>query len=225
MIVRTVLGDIDPAELGPCDAHEHLFLDTPAQPGEEFLDVDKAIEEAATLVVAGGRSLVDWTPIGLGRDLDGLEAVSRATGLHVVARDRPAPGRALHRGRSPSLRGRRRTRRPVRRGAARALRDRQGRRELSPPDAVRADRVRGGGGSARRDRRARVRAHPARDDGARDRRATRWARGSAKVGRSSPTSTATPTRVSTQRRPRPARRSSSTAPAERSTGPTRRFSG
>jgi predicted metal-dependent phosphotriesterase family hydrolase len=78
MIVRTVLGDIDPAELGPCDAHEHLFLDTPAQPGEAFLEVDKAIEEARTLVDAGGRSLVDWTPIGLGRDLDGLGAVSRA---------------------------------------------------------------------------------------------------------------------------------------------------
>ena len=85
MIVRTVLGDIDPADLGPCDAHEHLFLDTPAQPGEAFLEVDKAIEEARTLVDAGGRSLVDWTPIGLGRDLDGLGAVSRATGLHVVA--------------------------------------------------------------------------------------------------------------------------------------------
>jgi len=85
MIVRTVLGDIDPADLGPCDAHEHLFLDTPAQPGEAFLDVDKAIEEARTLVDAGGRSLVDWTPIGLGRDLDGLGIVSRATGLHVVA--------------------------------------------------------------------------------------------------------------------------------------------
>jgi phosphotriesterase-related protein len=85
MIVRTVLGDVDPAALGPCDAHEHLFLDTPAQPGDEFLDVDKAIEEARTLVDAGGRSLVDWTPLGLGRDLDGLEHVSRATGLHVVA--------------------------------------------------------------------------------------------------------------------------------------------
>jgi phosphotriesterase-related protein len=84
-IVRTVLGDIDPAELGPCDAHEHLFLDTPAQPGEEFLDVDKAIEEARSLVEARARSLVDWTPLGLGRDLDGLERVSRATGLHVVA--------------------------------------------------------------------------------------------------------------------------------------------
>lgn len=85
MIVRTVLGDIGPAELGPCDAHEHLFLDTPAQPGEEFLDVGKAIEEAQTLADAGARSVVDWTPLGLGRDLDGLERVSRATGLHVVA--------------------------------------------------------------------------------------------------------------------------------------------
>ncbi len=85
MIVRTVLGDIDPHVLGPCDAHEHLFLVTPAQPGDEFADVEKAIEEATTLVAAGGRALVDWTPIGLGRDLDGLERVARATGLHIVA--------------------------------------------------------------------------------------------------------------------------------------------
>lgn len=85
MIVRTVLGDIDPGELGPCDAHEHLFLDTPAQPNEEFLDADRAVEEAATLRDAGARSLVDWTPLGLGRDLDGLARVSRETGLHVVA--------------------------------------------------------------------------------------------------------------------------------------------
>ena len=46
MIIRTVLGDISPADFGPCDAHEHLFLDTPAQPGEEFLDPDKAVDEA-----------------------------------------------------------------------------------------------------------------------------------------------------------------------------------
>jgi 5-phospho-D-xylono-1,4-lactonase len=85
MVVRTVLGDIDPAELGACDAHEHLFLDTPAQPGEEFLDREKAVEEARTLVAAGARALVDWTPLGLGRDLDGLAEVARATGLHVVA--------------------------------------------------------------------------------------------------------------------------------------------
>ena len=85
MIVRTVRGDIDPGELGPCDAHEHLFLVTPAQPGDEFSDVERAIEEARTLVDAGARSLVDWTPIGLGRDLDGLRAVSERVGLYVVA--------------------------------------------------------------------------------------------------------------------------------------------
>lgn len=83
--VRTVLGDIAPAELGPCDAHEHLFLVTPAQPGDEYSDVSKAIEEARTLRHAGARALVDWTPIGLGRDLEGLRAVSEATGLHIVA--------------------------------------------------------------------------------------------------------------------------------------------
>jgi predicted metal-dependent phosphotriesterase family hydrolase len=84
-IIRTIRGDIAPAELGPCDAHEHLFLVTPAQPGDEFADLAKAIEEARTLVGAGARALVDWTPLGLGRDLDGLRAVSDATGLHVVA--------------------------------------------------------------------------------------------------------------------------------------------
>lgn len=84
-IVRTIRGDIAPEELGPCDAHEHLFLVTPAQPGDEYSDVSKAIEEAATLRAAGAQALIDWTPIGLGRDFDGLRAVSDATGLHVVA--------------------------------------------------------------------------------------------------------------------------------------------
>jgi phosphotriesterase-related protein len=84
-IVRTVNGDLAPAELGPCDAHEHLFFVTPLQPGDEFSDVDKAIEEAGLLRAAGAAALVDWTPIGLGRDLPGLRTVSEATGLHVIA--------------------------------------------------------------------------------------------------------------------------------------------
>ena len=85
MIVRTITGDVAPANLGPCDAHEHLFLVTPLQPGDDFTDVERAIEEAQTLVAAGGRALVDWTPVGLGRDLDGLRSVAEATGLHIVA--------------------------------------------------------------------------------------------------------------------------------------------
>lgn len=84
-VVRTVGGDIAPGQLGACDAHEHLFLVTPAQPGDEFADVAKAVEEAASLRDAGADALVEWTPIGLGRDLAGLATVSKATGLHVVA--------------------------------------------------------------------------------------------------------------------------------------------
>jgi phosphotriesterase-related protein len=84
-VVRTVRGDVDPSELGPTDAHEHLFFVTPLQPGDELADVERAIEEAQTLVAAGGRTLVDWTPLGLGRDPEGLLRVSEATGLHVVA--------------------------------------------------------------------------------------------------------------------------------------------
>jgi 5-phospho-D-xylono-1,4-lactonase len=84
-IVRTVRGDVDPAQLGPTDAHEHLFLETPLQPGDTFQDVDRAVAEARTVAAAGARTIVDWTPIELGRRADGLLAVSEATGLHVVA--------------------------------------------------------------------------------------------------------------------------------------------
>ncbi len=84
-VVRTVKGDIAPGDLGACDAHEHLFLVTPLQPGDELADVEKAVEEASSLRSVGADALVDWTPIGVGRDLPGLVTVSERTGLHVVA--------------------------------------------------------------------------------------------------------------------------------------------
>jgi 5-phospho-D-xylono-1,4-lactonase len=58
-IVRTVRGDVEPSELGPCDAHEHLFLVSPLQPGDELDDVGKAIEEARSLAAAGAAALVE----------------------------------------------------------------------------------------------------------------------------------------------------------------------
>src|SRR5258705_13576777 len=91
-VVRTVRGDVDPAELGPTDAHEHLFLETPLQPGDTFQDVGRAIEEAETLVVAGARALVDWTPLGLGRRGDGPGALRRA----ARPQGRPGTGAARH---------------------------------------------------------------------------------------------------------------------------------
>jgi 5-phospho-D-xylono-1,4-lactonase len=84
-VVRTIRGDIAPDELGPCDAHEHLFLVTPLQPGDELDDVALATEEARSLAAAGAAALVEWTPLGLGRNLDGLASVAEATRLHVIA--------------------------------------------------------------------------------------------------------------------------------------------
>ena len=179
-IVRTVAGDVDPAQLGPCDAHEHLFLTTPIQPGEDFLDVDKAIEEAGTLAAAGGaragRLDADRARPRPARAARGL-ARDRAARRR---RDRRAPRRALPR-RRPAARGRRGDAGAAlrRRGARRhgrhgdPRRADQGRRELSPRHAVRGDRARGGGRRARAHGRADRRAHPARHARPRARRAAR----------------------------------------------------
>ncbi|MFJ4095854.1 phosphotriesterase [Kitasatospora sp. NPDC089913] len=83
--VRTVLGDLDPAELGVCDAHDHLFLRSPRLPGEELDDPAAAEEVLRGFAAAGGRAFVQWTPAGMGRRADALPGLSRATGVHLVA--------------------------------------------------------------------------------------------------------------------------------------------
>jgi phosphotriesterase-related protein len=84
-VVRTVLGDIDPAELGVCDSHDHLFLRTPALPGQELDDPAAATAELRAFAALGGRAVVQWTPFGMGRRAGRLGEVSRASGVHVVA--------------------------------------------------------------------------------------------------------------------------------------------
>lgn len=83
--VMTVLGPVDVSELGYVDAHEHLFLRTPALPGEEFWDEAKSIDEAAAVRSSGIGTIVDLTPVGLGRRPTALAKLSTAAGVHVVA--------------------------------------------------------------------------------------------------------------------------------------------
>ena len=47
-------------------------------------DVQEAIDEALLFRRAGGRSIVDVTTVGIGRDAEALADIARATGLHVV---------------------------------------------------------------------------------------------------------------------------------------------
>ncbi|MFG2043739.1 hypothetical protein [Dactylosporangium sp. NPDC048998] len=83
--VRTVLGDITSDRLGVTNSHDHLFLRTPALPGQELDDVKAATAEAQAFAAAGGRTVVQWTPRGLGRRRADLAAIAAATGLHIVA--------------------------------------------------------------------------------------------------------------------------------------------
>ena len=86
---RTVLGDIEPAELGVIDAHEHIII-AGGRPGEmsaDFIlaDADKAVEELSRAKAQGLGTVVDAMPCGLGRDAEALADVSRRSGVHVIA--------------------------------------------------------------------------------------------------------------------------------------------
>lgn len=84
-VVRTVLGDIDPSQLGRVDYHEHLFQVSPLLVGDELDDEAASGEETGLLRASGFETMVDATPFGLARDPAAVARISATTGLHVVA--------------------------------------------------------------------------------------------------------------------------------------------
>jgi len=84
-MVRTVLGDIRPEDLGVCDSHDHLFFASPALPGQELDDPQAATAELASFAALGGQAVAQWTPYGLGRHVSDVAASSRAASVHVIA--------------------------------------------------------------------------------------------------------------------------------------------
>jgi phosphotriesterase-related protein len=88
-IVRTVLGDIDPSVLGRTNAHEHLFIRDGLililEPDFRLDSEANAVSEVTDFRAYGGQAIVDTSPLGVGRDPEGLVNVSRATGVHVIA--------------------------------------------------------------------------------------------------------------------------------------------
>lgn len=85
--IRTVLGDIDPTELGVCYPHEHVLCSPPATVKDRDLEMaseSAAIQELTWFHQAGGRGLVELSPADYGRNAPGLARVSQATGVHIV---------------------------------------------------------------------------------------------------------------------------------------------
>src|SRR5262245_55842788 len=87
--VRTVTGDIDPADLGVTYAHEHLVIDrgpvTAIAPDFELSDVDRMVPEVVAAYEAGLRTAVDAMPCGTGRNAAKLAELSRRSGVRIIA--------------------------------------------------------------------------------------------------------------------------------------------
>ena len=89
--VNTVLGPVPAAELGVVALHEALLSVVPGAQYAPEISMDRAeIFEALAAKLAdfrehGGQTIVDSTGMFHGRDLKLYEALSRTTGVHIVA--------------------------------------------------------------------------------------------------------------------------------------------
>ena len=87
--IRTVFGDIEPDDLGPTYAHEHLVIERSrvVELNPDFLlaDIDKAVAELEPARALGLAGIIDATPCGFGRNPLKLADASRRSGVHVVA--------------------------------------------------------------------------------------------------------------------------------------------
>jgi 5-phospho-D-xylono-1,4-lactonase len=88
LMVMTVRGPLAPHALGATDAHNHAWIDPVpgGDPGAPILNQEEALRsELAAYRRAGGGALVDCQPGGCGRDGRRLLALSKASGVSIVA--------------------------------------------------------------------------------------------------------------------------------------------
>ncbi|MEA2677762.1 MAG: 5-phospho-D-xylono,4-lactonase [Chloroflexota bacterium] len=84
MQVMTVTGPLPAEEMGVTDAHDHLFLRSPLLAGEEIEDPAAVAAEVRDGARSGIATIVELTPIGLGRRPEALRALALETGVHII---------------------------------------------------------------------------------------------------------------------------------------------
>lgn len=80
----TVTGPLPAEEMGVTDAHDHLYLRSPLLGGEEIEDPMLVETEVRDGARSGIATIVELTPIGLGRRPAALRALSETTGVSVI---------------------------------------------------------------------------------------------------------------------------------------------
>lgn len=87
--VMTLLGPIDPIELGVCLHHVHLLCDPVAvskdDPDYRLDDEARAEDEIETFVTMNGRSLVECSTRDYGRNIEGLVNIAGWVPVHLLA--------------------------------------------------------------------------------------------------------------------------------------------
>ncbi len=88
MTIMTVLGPIEDDQLGVTQTHEHLLINLHKTVAfwnyAAFEDEALAADELGAFSAAGGRSIVEVTTIGIGRQPEGLRRIAAATGVNIV---------------------------------------------------------------------------------------------------------------------------------------------
>jgi hypothetical protein len=89
-ILETVMGPVQGKEIENALAHEHLFVDFFGSTDPNYMNVDWAdvigasVNAAGELRSQGVNLMIEWGPLGVGRNVLLLRHVSRAMGMHIV---------------------------------------------------------------------------------------------------------------------------------------------
>jgi phosphotriesterase-related protein len=88
MYVQTVLGKIPSDQIGVCACHEHLYVDLSRIKKDEdtrLQDLEIVMDDLQLFKMLGGKSIIEVTNDGMGRDVTKLQEISRKLDLHIVA--------------------------------------------------------------------------------------------------------------------------------------------
>ena len=86
--IVTVTGEIPVDQLGVTSAHEHLYCDISVSSGNKdniLTDVSLIVRELEYYRKAGGQSIIEVTPVDLGRDPVQLKAISEESGVQLIS--------------------------------------------------------------------------------------------------------------------------------------------
>lgn len=89
--LETVTGTVKGSQVELALAHEHLFTDFFGATDSRYMDVDwsdvtgACVTRMLELRAQGVNLLIEWSPIGIGRNVLMMRDVSRRSGMHIVA--------------------------------------------------------------------------------------------------------------------------------------------